>query len=167
MSPVEQQQRILMVFTAHPWEWLTERQLAEKAGVQRPCYETIYRLMRVHPGTIISRKGPQGGYCYNPKEQTMSSVRGTGRSYGQLEALSDGGVYIIADSSSVWYYRDLLAKMGRDPFKVDFIGLPDMEQQLLGRSIPDLDMDHFAREIATPRQAELFWYLRDRLRVPS
>lgn len=163
MTPRERKDAIFRVFAQNPWTWIPTKELAARAGVPMPCYDIIYALKRVHRGVIISRtgpNGPNGGFCYTPKEQGMSQLRGTGRSYKQLEALPDGGLYIVNDISAVWYFRDLLVQMGRSPHAVDFIGLNShaFEDQLKGNcNGKPIDMDHFARDIASPSQATAFW----------
>ena len=160
MSPAEQEQRILMVLARHPDEWLSEVEIRLRSGVPGPCYEVLRRLSVKHD--IISRKGPNGGFCYHPKgEPAVSTYRGTGRSYNQLEALPDGSAYIIADMSSVGYFRDLLIKMGRDPFAIEFYSL-EKTYTLQGKRFPAIDMDHFAREVGSTRQLAEYLHL-----VPS
>lgn len=156
MSPAEQEQRILMVLAANPYVYLDEGNIRRLSGVPGPCYEVLRRLGVKHD--IISRKGPNGGFCYHPKgEQAVSTYRGTGRSYNQLEALPDGSAYIIADMSSVGYFRDLLIKMGRDPFAIEFYGLQALDyDRLRGRRFPAIDMDHFAQEVGSIRQLQTY-----------
>jgi hypothetical protein len=160
MSPAEQEQRILMVLAGHPRQWMSEVEIRLQSGVPGPCYEVLRRLSVKHD--ITSRKGPGGGFYYHPKkEPAMSGYRGTGRSYNQLGALPDGSAYIIADMSSVGYFRDLLAKMGRDPLSIDFYSIQSLEQ-LQGKRFPAIDMDHFAREVGDIRQLATYLNL-----VPS
>jgi len=150
MSPAEQEQRILMVLAGHPRQWMSETEIRLQSGVPGPCYEVLRRLGVKHD--ITSRKGPNGGFYYHPKgEPAVSTYRKTGRSYNQLEALPDGSAYIIADMSSVGYFRDLLAKMGRDPLSIDFYSIQSLEQ-LQGQRFPAIDMDHFARESGSAQQ---------------
>jgi len=151
VTPTEQEQRILMVLAGHPRQWLSESEIRLKSGVPGPCYEVLRRLGKKHD--ITSRKGPNGGFYYHPKreEPPVSTYRGTGRSYKQLEALPDGSAFIIASMTSVGYFRDLLAKMNRDPFAIDFYELVHLDR-LRGKRFPAIDMDHFAREIATIRE---------------
>lgn len=155
MSPAEQEQRILMVLARHPDQWLSEVEIRHQSDVPGPCYEVLRRLGVKHD--ITSRKGPNGGFCYHPKGEPVSTYRGTGRSYKQLKVLPDGSAYIIADMSSVTYFRDLLAKMGRDPFAIDFYGLSALDGgRLLGKHFPAIDMDHFARESGSIKQLVIY-----------
>ena len=153
--------KVLEVFKAHPGVCITEKRLRHLTGVSRPLYEAIYALKRCYD--IESIKGPGGGFRWTPPAAIAvlpalsRGPRASGRTYRQLEALPDGGVYIIAGMSAVWYFRDQLAKMGRPRDAVHFVSLqnPWLWEQL--RGVKALDMDHFAQEIATKSQIVAFW----------
>lgn len=74
------------------------------------------------------------------------SGRGFGRTYRALNALPDGGVFVVHSDAFLWYVRVLLEQQGRRTNAVRAVPVRDLDQ-LRGLSVP-VAVDHFVEESA-------------------
>lgn len=80
--------------------------------------------------------------------------RGSGRTYDQVAALPDGGVYVVAHVQDERQVKDALVSQGRRSDALRVVPVSSL-YRLQGLNAP-MDMGHYARDVATLEQLEVF-----------
>ena len=83
-----------------------------------------------------------------------AKTRGTGRTTDQMLKLKNGGLFIVDSQTSQIYCSRLALKLNRGDIK--FATLGNLGFMICGRKYPDIDMDHYARELCNQETRDLF-----------
>lgn len=91
--------------------------------------------------------------------------RGSGKTYDQIRALPDGGVYVVGHVRDERLVKAELVAQGRQSNAIRVVALGHLDK-LAGLNAP-MDMDHYAREVASVKQLEEFALLNRWRRFPA